>query len=176
MVRPYWPRHPVWAAVLFSYAFKRRIIDNNPIIHTAKPKLIDNPPEIFTVDELRGLLEAAQRTERGLFRCSRLARVAGLRDTEIKRLDWSEVDLARGHIEVKAAKAKSARRRIVPIKPNLTAWLRPYAAMQGAVVPEGARKKLERVRKAAALLAGRRTDCGTPSLLIGWRLFMTRPA
>ena len=38
---------------------------------------------------------------------------AGLRDAEIKRLDWNEVDLSRGHIEIKAAKAKSARRRIM---------------------------------------------------------------
>jgi integrase len=76
---------------------------------------------------------------------------AGLRDAEIKRLDWSEVDLARGHIEIKAAKAKSARRRIIPIQPNLAEWLRPYAAMQGSVVPEGARGKLDRVCRAASL-------------------------
>jgi len=49
--------------VLFSYATKRRILDHNPVLHTAKPKLPDNPPEIFTVDELRSLLEAAQRSE-----------------------------------------------------------------------------------------------------------------
>jgi integrase len=77
---------------------------------------------------------------------------AGLREAEIKRLDWSEVDLARGHIEVTAAKAKSARRRIVPILPNLAAWLRPYSKMKGHVVPAGARKKLGRIRRAAGLL------------------------
>lgn len=76
---------------------------------------------------------------------------AGLRDAEIKRLDWKEVDLARGHIEVTAAKAKSARRRIVPIQPNLAAWLRPYGGMRGPVVPEEHRAKLARVRKAAGL-------------------------
>jgi len=76
---------------------------------------------------------------------------ARLRDAEIKRLDWSEVDLSRGHIEVKAAKAKSARRRIIQIQPNLAEWLSPYAAMKGTVVPEGARGKLDRVRKDASL-------------------------
>ena len=59
---------------------------------------------------------------------------AGLRDAEIKRLDWSEVDQKRGHIEVKSSKAKSARRRIVEMQPNLREWLRPYAGMTGAVV------------------------------------------
>src|SRR5262249_2227114 len=76
---------------------------------------------------------------------------AGLRDAEIKRLDWSEVRLPRGHIEMKAAKAKSARRRIVPIQPNLGAWLRAYSGMTGRVVPPGARRKLDRARKTAGL-------------------------
>jgi integrase len=39
----------------------------------------------------------------------------------------------------------------VPIQPNLAAWLRPYAGLTGRVVPGGARRKLDRVRKAAGL-------------------------
>jgi integrase-like protein/restriction endonuclease len=77
---------------------------------------------------------------------------AGLREAEIQRLHWNEIDLARGHIEVTAAKAKSARRRIVPMQPNLTAWLRPYSGMTGNVVPLNARAKLERARKVAGLV------------------------
>jgi integrase len=76
---------------------------------------------------------------------------AGVRDAEIKRLDWREIDSARGHIEIKGAKAKSARRRIIPIQPNLAAWLRPYSGMNGRVAPKGARKKIARVRKEARL-------------------------
>jgi len=138
--------------VLFSYATKRRILESNPILHTEKPKLPDNPPEIFTVDELRALLKAAQRSEPYVVPMLTVGAFAGLRDAEIKRLDWSEVDLVRGYIEVKAAKAKSARRRIVQIQPNLTAWLRPYSEKKGRLVPEGYRGKLERVRKAADLV------------------------
>jgi integrase len=137
--------------VLFSYATKRRMLDSNPILHTAKPKLPDNPPEIFTVDELRALLEAANRVASDVVPMLTIGAFAGLRDAEIKRLAWSEIDLARGHIEVKAKKAKSARRRIVPIQPNLAEWLRPYVAMKSSVVPEGARGKLDRIRKSAGL-------------------------
>jgi len=137
--------------VLFSYAASRRMIDANPVLHTAKPKLLDNPPEIFTVDELRSLLESAQRIAPDVVPMLAIGTFAGLREAEIQRLDWNEVDLARGHIEVTAAKAKSARRRIVPILPNLAAWLRPYAGMKGHVVPVGARSKLARVREAARL-------------------------
>jgi integrase len=137
--------------LLFSYAESRGIIERNPILRTAKPKLVDRPPEIFAIDELRALLEAGNRIASDVVPMLAIGAFAGLREAEIQRLDWSEVDLARGHIEVKAAKAKSARRRIVPIQPNLAAWLRPYAGLTGRVVPGGARRKLDRVRKAAGL-------------------------
>jgi integrase len=137
--------------VLFSYATKRRMLEFNPITHTARPKLPDNPPEIFGVDELRALLDTANRLSPDVVPMLALGAFAGLREAEIQRLAWSEIDLARGHIEVKAAKAKSARRRIVPIQPNLAAWLQPYAAMKGRVVPVGARSQLARARKATEL-------------------------
>ena len=76
---------------------------------------------------------------------------AGLRESEIKRLDWGEVNLQRGYVEVKAAKAKTAKRRVVRIQPNLAQWLAPYSAVSGTVVPSNSRKKLDRVRKAAGL-------------------------
>jgi integrase len=80
-----------------------------------------------------------------------IAAFAGARDAEIKRLDWGEIDQTRGHVEIKAAKAKSARRRIIPIQPNLAAWLRPYAAMKGHVAPEGSREKIDSAFEAAKI-------------------------
>jgi integrase len=127
------------------------MIDRNPVLRTAKPKLVDVSPEILTVDGLRALLEAAARTAPDVLPMLAIGAFAGVRDAEIKRLDWHEIDLARRHIEIKAAKAKSARRRIIPIQPNLAAWLRPYADLTGRLVPAGARRKLDRVREEAGL-------------------------
>ena len=76
---------------------------------------------------------------------------AGVREAQIKRLNWSEVDQKRGHIEIKSSKAKSARRRIIEMQPNLREWLRLYAELTGSVVPVNPRKKLDLVRKAAGL-------------------------
>ena len=139
--------------VMFSYAEQRGLVDRNPVLRTAKPKLIDSPPEIFRVEELHALLEAAQDTEPAVVPMLAVGAFAGLRDAEIKRLDWSEIKLNRAqpHIEVKAAKAKSARRRLIPIQPNLAEWLRPYNNMTGPVMPEGSRGKLQRTREAAGL-------------------------
>jgi len=144
--------------VLFSHAKRRRMIDSNPIEFTARPKLIDKAPEIFTVDELQALLDTAQRIEPDVVPMLAIGAFAGLRDSEIQQLTWSEVNQARGFIEVTAAKAKSARRRLVTIQPNLAAWLRPYSGLTGAVVPgadgqrrDAARGKLLRLRKTAGL-------------------------
>jgi integrase len=137
--------------VLFSYATFRRMLDSNPILHTSRPKLPDNPPEIFSVDELAALLHTALSNAPGVVPMLVIGAFAGVREAEIKRLDWSEVDQRRGHIEMKSSKAKSARRRIVEMQSNLRDWLRPYAGMTGAVVPVNARKKLDAIRKDAAL-------------------------
>ena len=50
---------------------------------------------------------------------------AGLRSAEIQRLDWADVMLDRGLIEVRPENAKTASRRLVPISDNLKAWLQP---------------------------------------------------
>ena len=135
--------------VMFSYAERRRVIDSNPVLRTAQPKLVDKPPEIFAVDELAALLHAALSNAPAVVPMLAIGAFAGLREAEIKWLDWAEIDQRRGHIEIKSSKAKSARRRIVEMQPNLRDWLRPYAGMTGAVVPVNARKKLDLVRKAA---------------------------
>jgi integrase len=137
--------------VLFSHAVQRRMIESNPIKFTAKPKLVDKPPEIFSVSELTALLNAAAAREPEVLPMLAIGAFAGLRDAEIRRLHWNEIDLARGFVEVTAAKSKTARRRLVPIRPNLAEWLRPYAGMTGSVVPVMARSKLERVRKVASV-------------------------
>jgi len=72
-------------SVLFGHAMRRRMIDTNPILHTGRPTLPGNPPEIFTVDELRALLEAAAAQAPDVLPMLAIGAFAGLRDAEIKR-------------------------------------------------------------------------------------------
>jgi integrase len=76
---------------------------------------------------------------------------AGLRRAELERLDWREIDLQAGLIEVTAQNAKSARRRFVKIQPNLAEWLKPYEQASGNVTPAEYRKLLDAARSAAAI-------------------------
>ncbi|MEI9962706.1 MAG: site-specific integrase [Limisphaerales bacterium] len=59
---------------------------------------------------------------------------AGLRHAEIARLDWQDIDLEENFIEVKAINAKTDTRRIVPLKPNLKAFLIPLSKKDGKVI------------------------------------------
>src|SRR5207248_10715474 len=56
---------------------------------------------------------------------------AGLRSSEILRLEWSDFNFERGHITIAPEKAKTATRRLVSIVPNLAEWLRPYRNQRG---------------------------------------------
>ncbi|NBU09597.1 MAG: hypothetical protein EBY09_16840 [Verrucomicrobia bacterium] len=80
--------------------------------------------EVFTPDEMGRLLAVAKPE---ILPFLVIGAFAGLRSAGIARLDWSEVNLTRRFIEVTAAIAKTASRRIVPIGDNLVAWLAPYA-------------------------------------------------
>jgi integrase len=65
---------------------------------------------------------------------------AGIRDSEINRMEWKHVNWSEGLIEVPASAAKKtrgkqshARRRLVPIQPNLAQWLAPYRNSTGKI-------------------------------------------
>jgi len=74
---------------------------------------------------------------------------AGLRRSELERLDWAEVDFESNLIEVTAKNAKSARRRFVKIQPKLAKWLQPHRRSSGSVTPPDYRELLDTARKAA---------------------------
>ena len=86
--------------------------------------------EIFTPQEMAQLLAAA---EPHLLPFVAIGGFAGIRHAEITRLDWQDVNLQTGHIEVRAGNAKTAARRLIPIVPALAQWLRPYHTGKGKV-------------------------------------------
>src|SRR5262249_4256788 len=80
--------------------------------------------------ELQRLIKAATKP---YLPCLLLGAFAGLRSSEIERLKWQDVNLARGFIVASAKKKGTPSRRTVPIQPNLAAWLAPYANRKGKV-------------------------------------------
>jgi len=85
----------------------------------------------YSADEMQRLIAAADER---ILPMIVIGGFAGLRHAEIARLEWQDIDLEEGFIEVKAENAKTDTRRIVPLKPNLKAFLLPLAKKSGKVV------------------------------------------
>ena len=85
----------------------------------------------YTADEMRRLIAAADKR---ILPMIVIGGFAGLRHAEIARLDWQDIDLEEGFIEIKAENAKTDTRRIVPVKENLREFLLTMAKKHGKVV------------------------------------------
>jgi integrase len=133
--------------VAFNFARDQGYCVGNPAAKSAKGKVVETAPGILTVEETSRLLENAPKE---LMPYIAIGAFAGLRRAELERLDWKEIDLHSRLIEV-TAKAKSARRRFVKIKPNLALWLKPYAQPRGTVTPSDYRELLDEAREAAGI-------------------------
>ncbi len=85
---------------------------------------------VFTPDEMSRMLNSAGED---VLPYLILGGFAGVRTAEILRLDWQEINFQTGHIEIKKKKAKTKGRRLIPIQPNLAAWLLKSAKASGPV-------------------------------------------
>jgi integrase len=69
-----------------------------------------------------------------------LGAYAGIRTTELHRLDWRDINLKEKVIEVDKHKAKVGSRRVIPISAQLAAWLKPHARKSGWICPHFGRE------------------------------------
>jgi len=116
---------------LFNFARRRGYLPKGETTEAADVETVrdhDGEIAILTPAQLMKLLRKSKPEYQLYFA---LAAFTGIRSAELLRLEWSEINFEKGHIEVKARKAKTATRRLVPIQPNLAKWLAPYAAKKG---------------------------------------------
>ena len=133
---------------LFAFCVSRGYSSTNPVEGTRIAKEVSQPVGILNVDETIRFLNAVP--EKLIPYCA-IGAFAGLRAAEVERLDWSHVDLESGFIEVTAKNSKTARRRLVKILPNLTAWLAPLEMTSGPVIPLNLRWLLADARERAGI-------------------------
>jgi integrase len=117
---------------LFNFAKARRYLprDHDELASVAVAKDNGGAIEIFTPTELGELLAQAPDI---LVPFLALGAFAGIRHAEVLRLDWRDIHFDDGLIEVRANKAKTASRRLIPLADNLRAWLEDYRETSGLV-------------------------------------------
>ncbi len=135
---------------MFNHGMKIKAVGGNPIVAVDKLKGTPGEVGILSLIEAADLLthaspEILPAVAIGLF--------AGLRRSEISRLDWQQIDFEQGHIEVKAKTTKSAARRLVPMRDSLRAWLTLHSQLRGPVMPTEMvyRARLDDAKEAAGI-------------------------
>lgn len=117
---------------LFRFAIKRKYLgkDHDEMEAVTLAKDREGAIEIFKASEFEEILA---NTKRELIPFFALGAFAGVRHAEIQRLHWEDIDMEAGIIEIKAAKAKTASRRTVPLLGNLRALMVPHQQKSGNV-------------------------------------------
>jgi integrase len=126
-------------SALFGYAVEQKWCQMNPVTEVKKVKA-SSQIGIITPEQFAKLLETANDETLPYWL---IGGFAGLRRSEIERLEWKDVRFDSGLIEVPALKSKTASRRFVKIQPALAAWLSPYKTRTGLVCPPDLRYQLE---------------------------------
>lgn len=119
--------------LLFNEGIRRKFCRENPARESEKAKVVESEVSILTPTEAKRLL---QHSSPPILPAIAIGLFAGLRQSELEQLDWSEIDFEEEHILVRAEKAKTARRRYVTLSENLTEWLSPFRCDLGLVSPQ----------------------------------------
>ena len=108
--------------------------------------------EVLSVEDAQRLLE---RSSPDMLPYWAIGLFAGLRPSEIRSLEWSDVDFDDALITVRSG--KTGRKRFVHMQPNLIAWLNPYrfGKREGKVVQPVNFRKQSAADKIAAGLTDR---------------------
>ncbi|MCB1065610.1 MAG: site-specific integrase [Verrucomicrobiae bacterium] len=129
---------------LFNSAKRRKYCESNPASDVPNTKTVKKPVGILTPVEAVRLLANASAPIRPVIA---LGLFAGVRMEELERLQWESVDLANGFVTIPAEQAKSAKRRLIPIRDNLRAWLEKSPDRSGAVWPSKGRDLLRKAKR-----------------------------
>lgn len=139
-------------SILFEFCRRHGYCGSNPLKNIERPIVTAKRPEIFTVSESQALLTAAElHPELELVPVIAIGLFAGLRMSEIKQLNWSNIDFEHRVIDVDESIAKMRQQRNVDMSDVLVAWLIPYARAEGPIIPARFRNNMEELRKLAGI-------------------------
>jgi integrase len=135
---------------LYRLAMKKKWTAENVVEQTERPEMAETVIGILRVNQVTRLL--AHADAHGLLAFAALGLFAGVRPDELKRLDWSAVNIKRRQVVIGPDIAKTKQQRIIPLNDTALAWLEECDTKTGLVTaPENFRKRFDAWRKASGV-------------------------
>ncbi len=132
---------------MFAFGVAQGYCVSNPIAKISLFVVPDKTPPILSVWQAEQLVKAAAASDDkvGLLGYAVLGLFAGLRRTEIERLDWSAVKWERKMVTIDGSIAKSGSIRNVSLSDNAMAWLAGCRERTGRVTPANLKVQLRQL-------------------------------
>jgi integrase len=141
-------------SVFFTFAVDNVWIENNPIrkVKPANTKRLRAASKvcIYTPEQAAAILLHADHDLLPFFA---IGMFAGLRTSEIERLDWRHILWDERLIDVEGGNSKTGKPRFVPMTENLLEWLAPYRNSHGQLAPHRDEPRRKEVRDRAGIPA-----------------------
>jgi len=118
-----------------NFALRRGLIEVNPASSIENATVDEKLPDAYSVEDTSKLLSRAADAYPSIVAHLAVGFFAGLRPSEIIKLDWASVSFENGTILVRPETAKKRRTRHVTMSDNLKAWLEPLAREEGPLSP-----------------------------------------
>lgn len=112
-----------YLSVLFNFAMKRGYLKKNPMDQIERPRLKYKVPEFLGVDQVDAIFREAMRSDPAIVAKFALGFFAGIRPEELKRLEWSDINVENRLVTIRAEVAKCGVPRHVTMSDNLKDWM-----------------------------------------------------
>lgn len=136
---------------MFNYAVARKHRNDNPasaIEIVQEPKI---KPYILPVADVDAVMHYAEEHYPEMIPYLALCIFAGIRpdvkDGEITRLDWKDIDLARREVFISNTVCKTDDERYIEMSDNLVGWIAPHAQKSGKI--QFSKRKFDEIREKA---------------------------
>jgi integrase len=141
---------------VFRYAKDREYLTEIPLRASDRTKKKRQEIRVLPVSEIRRLLETALVYDGAILPLLVIETFCGVRPEEAKRLIWSDIDLLRKRVTLRATITKTGTARSIILEPCALAWLEAYMARGGVCTgplapfsPHTVQNRLSKVRARA---------------------------
>lgn len=173
-------RDAIRTLIRFAQDHRYLARDWDELRHVEEPEIRPGQVVTLTPDQLTRLLAVAPEN---LVPFIAITAFAGVRHEEMTshkkhRLDWRDIDLEAQTLYIQKDVAKTGADRLVPLPPNLVAWLKRYAQPNGPVCRlANSSNALARAKRKAGISTGRNeTRNSLRKTFISARLAITKNA